>query len=55
MTDYLYRVFRISIPHMPNTTVKFGQELQLPVVLQHMILKLSNIGGVVVGRTHKSR
>ena len=53
MTDYLLRVFRISIPHMPKTAVKFGQELQL--VLQPMIVKPSNVGGVVVGRAHKSK
>ena len=47
MTDYLLRVFRISIPYMPKTAVKFGQELQL--VLQPMIVKPSNVGGVVVG------
>ncbi|KIK80090.1 hypothetical protein PAXRUDRAFT_833727 [Paxillus rubicundulus Ve08.2h10] len=45
VSDYLLRVFRISIPHMPKTAVKFGQELQL--VLQPMIVKPSNIGGVV--------
>lgn len=52
MTDYLLRVFRISIPHMPKTAVKFGQELQL--VLQPMIVKPSNVGGVVVGWADKS-
>ncbi|KAF8552743.1 hypothetical protein OG21DRAFT_1477602 [Imleria badia] len=45
VTDYLLRVFRISIPHMPKTAVKFGQELQL--VLQPMIVKPSNVGGIV--------
>ncbi|KIJ14913.1 hypothetical protein PAXINDRAFT_163151 [Paxillus involutus ATCC 200175] len=45
VSDYLLRVFRISIPHMPKTAVKFGQELQL--ILQPMIVKPSNIGGVV--------
>ncbi|KIJ60270.1 hypothetical protein HYDPIDRAFT_32393 [Hydnomerulius pinastri MD-312] len=45
VSDYLLRVFRISIPHMPKTAVKFGQELQL--VLQPMIVKPSNVGGVV--------
>ncbi|KAI6129687.1 hypothetical protein EDD16DRAFT_1689919 [Pisolithus croceorrhizus] len=35
ISDYLLRVFRISIPHMPKTAVKFGQDLQL--VLQPMI------------------
>ncbi|KAI6042629.1 sister chromatid cohesion C-terminus-domain-containing protein [Pisolithus marmoratus] len=45
VSDYLLRVFRISIPHMPKTAVKFGQDLQL--VLQPMIVKPSNVGGVV--------
>ncbi|KAI6027546.1 hypothetical protein BKA83DRAFT_4230505 [Pisolithus microcarpus] len=45
ISDYLLRVFRISIPHMPKTAVKFGQDLQL--VLQPMIVKPSNVGGVV--------
>jgi cohesin loading factor subunit SCC2 len=34
---------------MPKTAVKFGQELQL--VLQPMIVKPSNVGGVVVRGT----
>jgi cohesin loading factor subunit SCC2 len=46
VSDYLLKIFRISIPHMPKTAVKFGQELQL--VLQPMIVKPSHIGGVVV-------
>ncbi|OAX39889.1 hypothetical protein K503DRAFT_738603 [Rhizopogon vinicolor AM-OR11-026] len=45
VSDYLLKIFRISIPHMPKTAVKFGQELQL--VLQPMIIKPSHIGGVV--------
>ncbi|KAG2365159.1 hypothetical protein BDR07DRAFT_1607621 [Suillus spraguei] len=45
VSDYLLKIFRISIPHMPKTAVKFGQELQL--VLQPMIVKPSHIGGVV--------
>ncbi|KAH7885125.1 sister chromatid cohesion C-terminus-domain-containing protein [Phlebopus sp. FC_14] len=45
VSDYLLRVFRISIPHMPKTAVKFGQELQL--ILQPMIVKPSNVGGIV--------
>lgn len=45
VSDYLLRVFRISIPHMPRTAVKFGQDLQL--VLQPMIVKPSNVGGIV--------
>ncbi|KAJ7903762.1 hypothetical protein B0H14DRAFT_2666173 [Mycena olivaceomarginata] len=27
-TDYLLKIFRASIPHMPRTAIKFGQELQ---------------------------
>ena len=46
VSDYLLKIFRISIPHMPKTAVKFGQELQL--VLQPMIVKPSHNGGVVV-------
>ncbi|KIO02759.1 hypothetical protein M404DRAFT_15882 [Pisolithus tinctorius Marx 270] len=45
VSDYLLRVFRISIPHMPKTAIKFGQDLQL--VLQPMIVKPSSVGGVV--------
>ncbi|KAG1749340.1 hypothetical protein EDB19DRAFT_1682083 [Suillus lakei] len=45
ISDYLLKIFRITIPHMPKTAVKFGQELQL--VLQPMIVKPSQIGGVV--------
>ncbi|KAG2115459.1 hypothetical protein DEU56DRAFT_932992 [Suillus clintonianus] len=45
VSDYLLKIFRLSIPHMPKTAVKFGQELQL--VLQPMIVKPSHIGGVV--------
>ncbi|EIW81234.1 hypothetical protein CONPUDRAFT_165445 [Coniophora puteana RWD-64-598 SS2] len=44
ISDYLLKIFRISIPHMPKTAVKFGQELQL--ILQPMILKPSSAGGV---------
>ncbi|KAG6336273.1 hypothetical protein ID866_2827 [Astraeus odoratus] len=44
VSEYLLRVFRISIPHMPKTAIKFGQDLQL--VLQPMIVKPSNTGGV---------
>ncbi|KAH7906512.1 hypothetical protein BJ138DRAFT_1071604 [Hygrophoropsis aurantiaca] len=45
VSDYLLKIFRLSIPHMPKTAIKFGQELQL--VLQPMILKPSNVGGVL--------
>ncbi|KAK1217276.1 Sister chromatid cohesion protein 2 [Marasmius sp. AFHP31] len=41
--DYLLKIFRASIPHMPKTT-KFGQDLQ--TVLQPMIIKPSQVGGV---------
>ncbi|EGN98100.1 hypothetical protein SERLA73DRAFT_109431 [Serpula lacrymans var. lacrymans S7.3] len=44
ITDYLLKIFRASVPHMPRTSVKLGQELQL--LLQPMILKPSTIGGV---------
>lgn len=43
-SDYLLKIFRVSIPHMPKTSVKFGNELQL--ALQPMILKPSTAGGV---------
>ncbi|CDO75304.1 hypothetical protein BN946_scf184654.g12 [Trametes cinnabarina] len=43
-SDYLLRIFRASIPHMPKTAAKFGQELQL--ALQPMILKPSTAAGV---------
>ncbi|KAI0761978.1 hypothetical protein BD413DRAFT_221108 [Trametes elegans] len=43
-SDYLLRIFRASLPHMPKTAAKFGQELQL--ALQPMILKPSPAAGV---------
>lgn len=43
-SDYLLKIFRVSIPHMPKTAAKFGSELQL--ALQPMILKPSTAGGV---------
>jgi cohesin loading factor subunit SCC2 len=46
-SDYLLKIFRVSIPHMPKTAAKFGSELQL--ALQPMILKPSTAGGVQVG------
>lgn len=46
-TDYLLKIFRVSIPHMPQTAGKFGHELQL--ALQPMIIKPSGNGGVQVG------
>ena len=39
IADYLLKVFRVSIPHMPKTASGFGQDLQL--ALQPMILKPS--------------
>ncbi|RPD54662.1 hypothetical protein L226DRAFT_613702 [Lentinus tigrinus ALCF2SS1-7] len=44
-SDYLLRIFRASIPHMPKTAAKFGQELQL--ALQPMILKPSTAAGIL--------
>ncbi|KAI0643094.1 hypothetical protein C8Q79DRAFT_1002826 [Trametes meyenii] len=43
-SDSLLRIFRASIPHMPKTAAKFGQELQL--ALQPVILKPSTTAGV---------
>jgi cohesin loading factor subunit SCC2 len=48
-SDYLLKIFRTSIPHIPKTAVKFGHELQL--ALQPMILKPSTIGGLQVIRS----
>ncbi|KAF9488996.1 hypothetical protein BDN71DRAFT_1531854 [Pleurotus eryngii] len=45
-SDYLLRIFRASIPHMPKTEAKFGAELQ--TALQPMIVKPS--GGILVRR-----
>lgn len=44
-SDYLLKIFRVSIPHMPKTAAKFGQELQ--AALQPMVLKPTG-GGVQV-------
>ncbi|TFK39055.1 hypothetical protein BDQ12DRAFT_682942 [Crucibulum laeve] len=38
-SDYLLKIFRVSIPYMPKTAAKFGQELQQ--ALQPMIIKPS--------------
>lgn len=46
-SDYLLKIFRACIPHMPKTATKFGNELQL--ALQPMIIKPSSAGGVHVG------
>ncbi|KAH9917952.1 uncharacterized protein B0H18DRAFT_1086944 [Fomitopsis serialis] len=44
-SDYLLRIFRVTIPFMPKTALKFGQELQL--TLQPMILKpMSGLSGL---------
>ncbi|KII90510.1 hypothetical protein PLICRDRAFT_697054 [Plicaturopsis crispa FD-325 SS-3] len=43
-SDYLLKIFRSSVPHMPKTAAKFGHELQL--ALQPMILKPSTAGGL---------
>jgi cohesin loading factor subunit SCC2 len=43
-SDYLLKIFRTTIPHMPKTATKFGHALQ--VALQPMILKPSTAGGV---------
>ncbi|KAJ7211043.1 hypothetical protein B0H12DRAFT_389308 [Mycena haematopus] len=42
--DYLLKIFRASIPHMPRTAIKFAQELQ--AAIQPMILKPSPMGGL---------
>ncbi|KAF7422876.1 Sister chromatid cohesion protein 2 [Pleurotus ostreatus] len=42
-SDYLLKIFRVSIPHMPKTEAKFGAELQ--ITLQPMIVKPS--GGIL--------
>jgi cohesin loading factor subunit SCC2 len=39
IADYLLKIFRAAIPHMPKTATGFGQDLQL--ALQPMILKPS--------------
>lgn len=45
-SEQLLKIFRASIPHMPKTAAKFGQELQL--ALQPMILRPSTAAGVQV-------
>ncbi|OBZ71396.1 Protein rad9 [Grifola frondosa] len=44
-SDYLLRIFRTSIPYMPRTAAKFGQELQL--ALQPMIIRPSSTAGIL--------
>ncbi|KAJ7457662.1 hypothetical protein B0H11DRAFT_208709 [Mycena galericulata] len=43
-SDYLLKIFRASVPHMPKTAIKFAQELQ--AALQPMIIKPSSAGGL---------
>lgn len=43
-SDYLLKIFKVSIPHMPKTAAKFGQELQS--ALQPMVIKPSGAGGL---------
>ncbi|GJE95924.1 sister chromatid cohesion protein-like protein [Phanerochaete sordida] len=45
ISDYLLRIFRSSIPHLPKTAKAFGQELQ--TALQPMILKPSTASGIM--------
>ncbi|KAI0034608.1 hypothetical protein K488DRAFT_83792 [Vararia minispora EC-137] len=42
--DYLLKIFRVVVPHMPKTATKFATELQ--ATLQPMILKPSVNGGL---------
>ncbi|KAK7023031.1 sister chromatid cohesion protein [Favolaschia claudopus] len=43
-SDYLLKIFRASIPHMPRTAIKFAQELQK--ALQPMVIKPSSVAGL---------
>ncbi|KAF7365521.1 Sister chromatid cohesion protein [Mycena venus] len=43
-SDYLLKIFRASIPHMPRTAIKFAQQLQ--AALQPMVIKPSPLGGI---------
>ncbi|KAF8904085.1 hypothetical protein CPB84DRAFT_1773363 [Gymnopilus junonius] len=45
-TDFLLKIFKVSIPHMPKTAAKFGLELQ--AALQPMIIKPGGGGGVQI-------
>ncbi|KAJ3516976.1 hypothetical protein NLJ89_g794 [Agrocybe chaxingu] len=45
-SDYLLKIFKVSIPHMPKTAAKFGHELQ--AALQPMIIKPSGGGGIQI-------
>ncbi|PCH40319.1 hypothetical protein WOLCODRAFT_67627 [Wolfiporia cocos MD-104 SS10] len=48
-SDYLLRIFRASIPHIPRTAAKLAQELQL--ALQPMVLKPSSAAGMGLQET----
>ena len=52
-SDYLLKIFRVSMPHMPKTAAKFGHELQ--AALQPMILKPSTGGTHVSFRNRHCR
>ena len=52
-SDYLLKIFRVSMPHMPKTAAKFGHELQ--GALQPMILKPSSGGTHVSFRNSRNR
>ncbi|TDL22099.1 hypothetical protein BD410DRAFT_770589 [Rickenella mellea] len=43
-SDYILKIFRASIPHMPKTAAKFGNDLQR--VLQPMVVKPSPAAGL---------
>ncbi|KAI0088475.1 hypothetical protein BDY19DRAFT_165528 [Irpex rosettiformis] len=43
-SDYLLRIYRAAIPHLPKTALKFGQDLQ--TALQPMIIKPSPTAGI---------
>ena len=44
-SDYILKIFRLSLPHMSKTSIKFGNELQQ--ALQPMVLKPS-VQGIAV-------
>ncbi|KAJ7366455.1 hypothetical protein DFH08DRAFT_1003444, partial [Mycena albidolilacea] len=55
-TDYLLKIFRASIPHMPRTAIKFGQELQKklqPMVAQPASKTVACFCAVVQCLTHE--
>lgn len=51
-SDYILKIYRASIPHMPKTAAKFGNDLQL--VLQPMVLKPSAAAGLSVSKLFES-